>query len=266
MLVSVIIPCFKNSSTLSEAIDSVLAQSYPVNEIIVVNDCSPETPEINSIINSYPSVRYVVNSRNIGLAASRNVGANLSTSELLSFLDADDLLHPQKIELQCSIYTPGIAVSCNNLRFKNISDIVLPSFSHKFVLQYFYKSYCFLFGNKVTGASLLIAKSDFISQRGYDETLKSCEDFDLSLRLLSQQVTIANINLPLYYYRESPNSLSNSLQGILKWQLTVLKKIFVICFPPCLIIFIDYIIAFWILKHVSRCENVILSSDVQLIF
>ena len=160
MLVSVIIPCFKNSSTLSEAIDSVLAQSYPVNEIIVVNDCSPETPEINSIINSCPSVRSGVNSRNIGLAASRNVGANLSTSELLRFLDADDLLHPHKIELQCSIYTPGIAVSCNNLRFKNISDIVLPSFSHKFVLQYFYKSYCFCWNQVILR---LIAKSDFIS-------------------------------------------------------------------------------------------------------
>jgi glycosyltransferase involved in cell wall biosynthesis len=55
-LISVIIPCYKDSLTLQGAIESVIRQTYSHTEIIVVNDASPETQEIEQIIKKYPSI------------------------------------------------------------------------------------------------------------------------------------------------------------------------------------------------------------------
>lgn len=89
----------------------MLDQSRPADEIIVVNDASPETKEIESVLAAYPQVKYIVNATNLGLAATRNVGVRVTSADIVSFLDADDRLHPQKIELQLSLFRPESAVS-----------------------------------------------------------------------------------------------------------------------------------------------------------
>ena len=60
MRVSVVIPCYKDAGTLARALDSVLGQSRPVDEIIVVNDASPESREIEAVMGGYPQVRYII--------------------------------------------------------------------------------------------------------------------------------------------------------------------------------------------------------------
>ena len=64
-LVSVVIPCYKDSSTLARAIDSVIKQTYKNIEIIIINDCSPETAEIELVLNQYHNVNYFKNPANI---------------------------------------------------------------------------------------------------------------------------------------------------------------------------------------------------------
>ena len=81
-LVSVIIPCYKDSQTLVRAIESVLKQTYQKIEIIVVNDCSPETELIERCLSAYPQVRYLCNSVNVGLAATRNNGLAMANGEI----------------------------------------------------------------------------------------------------------------------------------------------------------------------------------------
>jgi len=92
--VCVIIPCYKDSSTLDRAIRSVYAQTRKVNEIIVVNDFSPETQEIEEILIRHPEIKYIKNIKNYGLAKTRNIGVKNSKSEIITFLDADDEIHP----------------------------------------------------------------------------------------------------------------------------------------------------------------------------
>ena len=99
-LVSVIIPCYKDSKTLCRAINSVVAQSYKLIEIIVINDCSPETEIIEKYLRNYPRIKYFYNKKNLGLAASRNKGIQLAKGEIVAFLDADDEYHPDKIKIQ----------------------------------------------------------------------------------------------------------------------------------------------------------------------
>src|SRR5918995_6377717 len=99
-LVSVVIPCYNQAHFLGEAIVSVLAQSYPRFEIIVVDDGSTDdTPEVAA---RYPGVRYVYQN-NQGVSAARNSGLARSEGEYVVFLDADDRLLPEALEtgLKC---------------------------------------------------------------------------------------------------------------------------------------------------------------------
>jgi glycosyltransferase involved in cell wall biosynthesis len=95
-LVSVIIPCYRQGHLLPEALESVLAQTYPAVEAVVVNDGSPD--DTDEVVHRYlPRVRYV-RQQNRGLPAARNAGIRASSGQYLLFLDADDLLYPKAVE------------------------------------------------------------------------------------------------------------------------------------------------------------------------
>lgn len=94
--VSVIIPTFNRSRSIGKAIESVLAQTVPVYEVIVVDDGSTdETPEI---LAGYGDRIIVIRQENRGVSAARNVGMQRATGEWIGFLDSDDLWLEQKIE------------------------------------------------------------------------------------------------------------------------------------------------------------------------
>src|ERR1700761_1458333 len=97
-LVSVIIPCYKQAQYLPEAVESVLAQTYPHVETIVVNDGSPDDTE--AVAGRYGDrIRYVWRP-NGGISAARNTGITQARGAYLKFLDSDDLLHPEQIARQ----------------------------------------------------------------------------------------------------------------------------------------------------------------------
>lgn len=95
--ISVIIPVFNGEKYLSEAIESVLAQTYENIELIVVDDGSSD--KSRDVALSYTTVKYFYQ-ENKGVAAARNLGIQKATSEYISFLDADDLWLPNKLLLQ----------------------------------------------------------------------------------------------------------------------------------------------------------------------
>lgn len=96
--VSVIIPFYKGINWLVQAIESVLAQTYPVSEIILINDGSPTSLE--PVLQQFgEAVRYL-DQENRGPAAARNAGIDCAQGEYIAFLDADDVWMPQKIEKQ----------------------------------------------------------------------------------------------------------------------------------------------------------------------
>jgi glycosyltransferase involved in cell wall biosynthesis len=97
-LVSVIIPCYKQAHYLREAVDSVLAQTYPRVEAVVVNDGSPDDTE--TVAKGYGErIRYVWRP-NGGISAARNSGFAESRGAFVKFLDSDDLLHKEQIAWQ----------------------------------------------------------------------------------------------------------------------------------------------------------------------
>lgn len=95
MLVSVIIPCYNQAHFMGDAIESVLAQTWPQREIIVVDDGSRDDPA--AVVARYAGVRLLRQS-NQGVSAARNHSLRESRGEFLVFLDADDRLTPQALE------------------------------------------------------------------------------------------------------------------------------------------------------------------------
>lgn len=95
--VSVVIPVFNGEPFLAQAIETVLAQTLPPAEIILVDDGSTDAGP--AIAGSFPGVRLIRQSH-AGGAAARNAGISAARSDLVAFLDQDDLWAPRKLELQ----------------------------------------------------------------------------------------------------------------------------------------------------------------------
>ena len=100
-IVSVVIPCYKQACFLPDSIGSVLAQTYPGTELIVVDDGSPDS--VPELVEHYPGAR-CVRQENRGLAEARNAGFRASTGAYVVFLDADDRLIPNAVESHLSCF------------------------------------------------------------------------------------------------------------------------------------------------------------------
>ena len=96
--VSVIIPCFNSQSTIGDAIRSVINQTYPIHEIIVVDDGSTDN-SANFVSEHFPMVT-LIKQANMGVSKARNVGIQSATGKWVAFVDADDIWLPDKLRLQ----------------------------------------------------------------------------------------------------------------------------------------------------------------------
>ena len=101
-LVSVIMPCYNMASYISDSIKSVISQTYPQWELLIVDDAS--TDNTVDIIESYsqsdPRIRCAIKKHNSGIADTRNQCIQMAQGQFLAFLDADDIWHPEKLEKQ----------------------------------------------------------------------------------------------------------------------------------------------------------------------
>lgn len=97
--VSVVIPCYRQAHFLPDAISSVLAQTRPAHEIVVVDDGSPD--DVAGTLATFPTVRRV-EQENQGLSAARNAGLGACTGDVVVFLDADDRLLPTALATGCA--------------------------------------------------------------------------------------------------------------------------------------------------------------------
>ena len=99
-LVSIIMPSWNTGRFLTESIESVLRQTYPHWELLLVDDCS--TDDTDRVVGRYADerIRYLKNERNLGAALTRNRAIREANGEWIAFLDSDDLWAPEKLEKQ----------------------------------------------------------------------------------------------------------------------------------------------------------------------
>ena len=116
-MVSIVMATYDRASTLQRAIDSVLAQTDPDWELIIVDDGSTdETPEITSTLDD-PRIRVYRHFPNRGQTAAKNVGFDKIRGEWFTILDSDDEMVPDALEamLECAERTGATAITCNCL-------------------------------------------------------------------------------------------------------------------------------------------------------
>lgn len=222
-IISVVIPVYNGEKTIKETIDSVLKQTLADFELIIINDGSID--RTLEIISSIKDERLKVFSYpNAGLAASRNRGISLAKGQYISFIDADDLWTPDKLELQLKALeeNPEAAVAYS------WTDCI--DESGKFLGKCSYLSFSgdvranLLLTNFIESGSNVLIRTEALKKVGYfDESRKSGEDWDMWLRLASDYSFIA-VSKPQVLYRISSTSMSTNLWRMEAESMEVIER------------------------------------------
>lgn len=216
--VAVVITTYNDSAWLPQSIGSVLAQTHPAHEIIVVDDGSAQDP--TPVIAPFPCVR-LVRQGNAGLAAARNTGLGQAQSQYILFLDADDLLAPTAIAsgLACFEQVPEADFVYGAHRTINGDG---STWHHRRFTPVGNKPYRDLLRGNVIGmhATVLYRCDRLLDVGGYDAGLRRCEDYDVYLRM-ARNGTIACHPEIVAEYRWHDHNMSRNIRAMLKAVLAV---------------------------------------------
>lgn len=224
-LITVVIPVYNGEKTIRETIQSVFNQSLSDLELLVINDGSTDsTLEVVSQIKDERLKVYTY--PNAGLAASRNRGISLAKSEYISFIDADDLWTPDKLESQLKALqeNPKAAVVYSWTDWIDESSQSLGKGSHntqngEVLAQLLLNDFV------ANGSNCLIKMQAFREVGGFDETLTAVEDWDMWLRLAERYQFVA-VPSPQVLYRVTSNSMSFNVWGMEAASLRIIEKAF----------------------------------------
>jgi glycosyltransferase involved in cell wall biosynthesis len=211
-LVSLVIPCHRQARFLGEAIESVLAQTLPAHEIVVVDDCSPD--EVEAVARRYPVV-YSRLSEQQGVSRARNFGLEQCRGDFVVFLDADDRLLPMALEVGARALAarPQCAFVWGLRRLIDDSGVVLPGMPKPFSGP---ASYLQLLRRQVVGppSGVMFRRSVCQANGGFAVGMQGAEDYELYLRLARHHEAFGH-GEPVVEYRIHADNMSADPQLML---------------------------------------------------
>ncbi len=179
--VSVIIPTYNRAEFLGKAVSSVLVQTYPHFELIVVDDGSSDNTA--EVLASFSRPTRYIRQENRGPAAARNTGIQAARFELIAFLDSDDCFAKNKLALQVAAMAenPDCLISHTEEVWFRRGEHLNPKKKHR-------KASGDIFAQSLelcaVGMSTVMVRRGLFEQEGlFDEELPCCEDYDLWLRV-----------------------------------------------------------------------------------
>lgn len=203
-LVSVVMPAFNASRTVAESIDSVLSQTYPDVELIVVDDGS--TDDTPAVLAGYGNRIQVLRQDNAGTAAACNAGVSASKGEWVAFLDSDDIWLPSKLERQLAhcgrwdvSHTDSICFGeqmLNEIRRSSFEPPASGSVIKSILVR-----------NSITKSSVLMRKRLFEECGGFPSRHGAVEDWPLWISACAR-AELGYLPEPLVRYRVHPQSKS----------------------------------------------------------
>lgn len=190
-LVSIIMPTYKGTDNICAAIEAAVSQTYDNIEIIVVDDngegteCQIQTEKLLEKYIKENTITYIKHKNNINGSEARNTGMKASSGKYISFLDDDDVLLPEKIEKQVSlfeelddsyglVYCSGYIVKSTGIGYKLdiVEDDIL---------------YNLLAGKlRFNSSMMMIRRSVFEVTGGFDESYRRHQDWEFCCRILSE--------------------------------------------------------------------------------
>jgi glycosyltransferase involved in cell wall biosynthesis len=215
-LVSVVIPTFNAEEWLAETLRSVFAQTYRDLEIILIDDGSTDrTRKIaEEILTSSPFPHQILRQLNHGVSAARNAGCRVAQGCWIQFLDADDLLHPQKINLQVNwsrehrsadiVYSNWEKLILRSGSWQGEGLVRMPLIGQD-VLADILKD-----ENFQQLGSQLFRKAALDKVGGFNEAHSLIEDVELCIKMAAagREFGKAPTQGPIFWYRDRPRSLS----------------------------------------------------------
>jgi glycosyltransferase involved in cell wall biosynthesis len=229
-LVSIVIPTYNNAPIVCQAIDCSLHQTYENVEVIVVDDGSTDGTE-GLLRTTYKDRIIYIRQKNRGTGSARNAGIRNSSGRYLQFLDADDLLDPDKISIQirelqrfsvkalsycdytcCDIDDMTVTLERMSPVFKTsepLNDLIL-----KWETELSIPVHCFLFD-----AALFKETGIF-----FDESLQANEDWECWMNVFALSPKVVFINSVLAYYRVRKDSRCRNRVMMRKSLLTAIDK------------------------------------------
>jgi glycosyltransferase involved in cell wall biosynthesis len=228
---SVIIPAYNAAPYIGEALQSVFAQTFADYEVIVVNDGSPDTAELERVIAPYRAQLNYLRQENRGASAARNAGLTAARGELVAFLDADDVWLPSYLEEQVSFLGEFEAdLVCADAHIVNEGRIQTETYMDGLMVGNAAAGEV-TFDGLISGDQSLITsgvvarRQHVITTGSFDEALRNAQDFDLWIRLALNGHRLAYQRKALLRYRYHEGSLSGDSFNRVNRELRVFRKI-----------------------------------------
>ncbi len=224
-LVSVIIPAYNAASYIKDTLDSVFAQTYRSFQVIVVNDGSPDAEALEEVLLPYRDRIVYIKQENRGLSGARNTGLRAAEGNMVALLDADDIWAPDYLEEQTKFLRehPEYDLVYCNARF--FGDSIYEGKE--------YMDVCRSDGEATSTAIIsrrchvfvsVTARTEVLKRFGFDESLRSCEDFDCWLRVTAAGHRIGYHRKILVRYRKHGASLSANPTRMADYNIRVLTN------------------------------------------
>ena len=210
-LVSIIMPVYNSARFVDQAIQSVLDQTYPHWELLIVNDGSTDD-SVRHIMRFKDERISVFHQDNKGVSSARNVALARMKGEYFCFLDADDVLTPHSIEVRLNLFQRAItfvdgAVDLFDANMKQKEGLWVPG-AHGSVLKRLFRlnSSCFM------GLTWMVKKQTDITYQ-FDECLTHCEDL-LFFMSIAHSGDYAFTTETVLRYRRAPGSAMRNIRGL----------------------------------------------------
>ncbi|MDN4066451.1 glycosyltransferase [Paenibacillus vini] len=232
--VTAVIPVYNAEKFITYTIDSLLNQTYKLNEIIIVDDCS--TDSTINIVNEYIrgheclNIRIMRNLENRGVSYSRNKGIEASTSDWIMFIDADDIAEPALVATMLHRYaehtssrTEDFLLIHSAYRQMNEEGIVSKQVTRFMQVEPEEILGYELVRNHVYLSGTIVKRDALIDCGGFDPLIRYCEDWDLWIKLAHFGGFIY-VDDPLVRIRRHSNNVSRSIKDILQSEKKVISK------------------------------------------
>jgi glycosyltransferase involved in cell wall biosynthesis len=224
--VSIIIPTYNRARLLGRAIHSILNQTYPNFEIIVVDDCSSDNTE--SVVRSFcdERIQYIRHEENKGAVAARNTGIMAARGEYIAFQDSDDEWFSEKLEKQIRafefgppdlgvVYTSFWLIEGGRKTYYPSSDVKQTEGNmHHALLE----------TNFVNTPTAVVRKECF-EKAGMFENLPRLQEWGLWLKI-SKHYCFKHINEPLVNAYPQPDSISRNMNALIVAREHILQRYF----------------------------------------
>lgn len=245
MTISVIVPTYNCGEFIAEAIDSILKQTRPPQQIIIVDDGSTDDTEL--VVRRYTDRRIeYIKQKNAGVSAARNVGLSMANGEFVTFLDADDRWHPTFVERMREIMVANQNASCafaNFVRFEHATGKVLsdqfsyyrelcqpepqddvPSAAVRIIPQTHAFSFFVGMGEIPAFTMVMMFRRSRIFDLRFNTTLKICEDTHFALRAFMRG-DVSFTSEVLCDMRRHGNNATHAYHAIAVHKLNALKAL-----------------------------------------